>query len=579
MKILLYTRLENDTGGDEALLNILQSYLLQKLERGSEVHLCLSYDKASEARAKKIRIKWLKNLEEKELEGQIWLFLTPESSFEKSVTGIKCKYLDISPKTIESYKNSLSTLDATVTWYIKDQKGYNLYKKEGGRTVPLTLKSIELPKLQQRNCYIALQHSDSEEDYPLYVLKNKSIYYYKTIDDSEPKKFSLEFAASKVLAQLRKKASQAAKPLSNDELRMIASFTCYMPAELLMNEEEYNQVEDYFAQIPENFSTERIFWQCFTELTSSLDLFVMAGWAHAQKPITAQYLRAALEIPDTCKIVLSCVPGMSINVNKFLTALQEKQRYPHVYALQPGVGARGGFPILPTLTKSSIEDRDVREKWKSHIGTTYEPYMDSIGETRKDRLIVIYCSKDAPGIHGERFLQKISEEVDPREYPVLLIGAIPKSKECERWEQLCAARDFPCSIIRRTDSTQILMRGLRDAQYSMATGSYSILEARYLEINHCRYLCPPHMVELGNMLEDAGEEVVKQAFAQGQDALNELGDLPLTGECPLLEPQSAWNQKDSWRRYLEEALDTSEVLEGQELSTTTTTTSTSIFIG
>ncbi|STX41661.1 Uncharacterised protein [Legionella donaldsonii] len=569
MRILLYTRLENDTGGDEALLNILQFYLLQQLEKGTEVHLCLSYDTASEARAKKIRTKWLKNLEEKGLEGQVWLFLTAESSFEKSVTGIKCKYLDIGQKTIESYK-SLNTLDATVTWYIKAQDGYHLYKKEAKRIVPLTLKSTEPPKLEQRNCYIALQHSGSEKDFPLYVLKNKSIYYYKTIDDSKPKKFSLEFAASKVLQQLRKKASGAAKLLSNDELRMITSFTCYIPPELLMNEEEYNLVEDYFAQIPENFSTDRIFWQSFTELTKSLDLFVMAGWAHAQKPITAQYLRAALEIPITCKIVLSCVPGMSINVNNFLTALQDKQKYSHVFALQPGIGARGGFPLLPTLTKLSIEDREVRNKWKSHIGTAYEPHLDSVGETGKDKLIVIYCSKDAPGAPGEEFLQQIALKVDPKEYPVLLIGAIEESEACKRWKLICAQRDFSCSVIPRTKNTQILMRGLRDAQYSMATGSYSILEARYLEIHHCRYLCPPHMIELGNMLEEAGERAIEQAFAQGQEALSELSRLPhQTDECHFLDPQSAWDQKNSWRRYLEEALNTSDVPEALELESTT----------
>src|SRR5690606_26086035 len=147
--------------------------------------------------------------------------------FEKSVTGIKCRYLDIGQKTIESYKNALPTLDATVTWYIKAQDRYHLYKKkdkEVPKAEPLALKSGQAPELEQRNCYIALQKSESENEYPLYVLKSKSIYYYKTIDDSEPKKFSLEFA-SKVRDQLKKKVSRAAKLLSNDELRMIASFT------------------------------------------------------------------------------------------------------------------------------------------------------------------------------------------------------------------------------------------------------------------------------------------------------------------------------------------------------------------
>ncbi|WP_019217539.1 hypothetical protein [Legionella tunisiensis] len=569
MRILLYTRLENDTGGDEALLNILQSYLLQNLEKDTEVHLCLSYDIASEARAEKIEAKWIKNLEDRELKGQVWRFLTAESSFEKSVTGVKCRY--ISSKNITG--NSLNTLDGTVTWYIKYQDKYYLYKKGNGGALELTLNENEnVPNLKQRNCYISEQKSECEDNYPLYVLKDRSIDYYRSVE-SKPKKFSLE-TAPRSLVQLRTKVKKGISSLSNDELRIINSFTCYMPTELLMTKKEYNLVEDHFVQIPENLSEDKARWQDFTELTRNLDVFVMAGWAHAQKPITAQYLKTALEIPQDCKVVLSCVPGMSINVNGFVTALQERQKYRYVYALQPGVRAKGGFPILPALTKHSIKDPKVREKWKLHIGEDYESNMHDTGKTGQDKLIVIYCSKDAPDGHGEAFLENIAKKIElgsRKDYPVLLIGAIPGSIECKRWKKACALREFPCSIIPRTESTQILMRGLRDARYSMATGSYSILEARYLEINHCKYLCPPHMAALGDMLENAKEDAVQQAFQQGQAALEELSRLPMDGyDAELLCPDSAWDKKDSWMNYLEEAF--VGMSEGQEPSTTMTTT-------
>lgn len=605
MKILFYTRLEGDTGGDETFLNTLQFYLLQNLKKGegTEVHLCLSYDLPSKARALKIEARFLKTLEEKGLDGTVWLFFTNENCFEKSVLPVKSRYLDIGRKTITDFQTALPTLDAGITWYIKARDGHYIYnkeliskkelikkeltsKKESGKeevveeegegeeevssiqvwTPPpkLSLQGKIAPNLVQRNCYMALQPSKSEQMYPLYVLGPQNIYYYKDID-AQPIEFSLESAPKKKMLALQKNIEKnRAKliTLNNDDLKTITNFTCYIPNELLMTEEEYRAIDDSFS-IPEDFRDAKATWQQFTKLTSSLDLFVMAGWAHLQTDVAARYIKADLQIPDTCKILLSCVPGMSINAYKFLTGLKDIQRHPQLYVFQTGIGVSGGFPLLPTLTKESIERSEVRLKWRLHI-SAYDSYMDETGRVRGDRLIVIYCSKDGPGTSGTKFLQKISKEIVPGDYPVLLIGATKGSDEYQEWEKECGMRGLQsCTAIPRTESSQVLMRGLRDAQYSMATGAYSILEARYLEIGHCAYLCPPHMTQLGNMLEEAGERAIREAFVQGTKALEELSQLPLDYAGHLFQTQFAWHKKDfsewklAWEKYLEASLEPS----------------------
>ncbi len=612
MKILFYTRLEGNTGGDETLLNTLKFYLLEKLPERTEVNLCLSYDSVSEARAIRITKEWQETLNGKNLNGDVFLFLTKESSFEKSVSPVKYRYIDLRGKKITG--NIASSLDQALTWYIKSNEEYFAHSK--GEYHSLTVRGdVSKVKLKEKKCYAALEKAELSAMYPLFVLKDlkdidelkglkdlkelkielnkielkdKAIFYYAD-GDSPAKKFPLA-SLSKSLLQLKfklDKSKEKVELLSDSELKMMTSLTTYIPEDLLITESEYQTIEQNL-EIPELLVKEKTNWVNFKHLTRSLDLFVMAGWAHLQSAITARYIKEELELPLNCKILLSCVPGMSINVFGFVTGLKEEPSYKNLYVMQTGIGVSGGFPLLPSLTKEGIERPQVRDAWlmnvlklgdtnqegddrdvTDQVAINYKQYMNDKGVACQDKLIVIYCSKDEPGESGASFLQKISEQIneeDRENYHVLLIGASPNSTAYKLWERACQLRDFKYTALPRTASTEgisgteILMRGLRDAQFSMATGSYSILEARYLGIEHCVYLSPPHMRQLGDMLENAPKNSIKHAFEQGQIALEELCQLPLPEyEGNLFNRDSAWNKGDSsewkpgWQKYLEEA--------------------------
>lgn len=555
MKILFYTRLEGNTGGDETFLNTLKFYLVEQLTEGIEANLCLSYDELSEGRARKIADAWNRTLKEKNLTGQVFLFLTDGRNLEKSILPVKCRYINLGTKTIEKNR-TLDTLNEALTWYIKSPEGYSVRVKKKNSLLPI--------KGDQEGvflCYAALHASKQGVNYPLFVIDvDKTLYYYKD-SVSLAQEYSLLTGSPKVLPGLVSRIGKSKSQLvvlDEAELKAITTFTSYIPEELLITDAEYQTI-DQNLEIPGSLVYERARWLAFKRLTSSLDLFVMAGWAHLQSRVTAEYLKTELELPLDCKVLLSSVPGMSVNVFGFVTGLKEEPSYQNLHVLQPGIGTTGGFPLLPTLKKAGIERQQVREEWMAHVSECKQ-YMSETGETRQDKLIVIYCSKDAPGLSGIGFLQSISEQVNVRDYHVLLIGANPDSYECNLWVKQCILRDLTYTLSPRTASTEVLMRGLRDAEFSMATGSYSILEARYLDIAHCVYLCPPHMKQLGDMLEKAPREGIEQAFKQGQIALNELMELlspEYRGE--LFNSNLAWKLDDSsewklsWQQYLEDS--------------------------
>lgn len=394
------------------------------------------------------------------------------------------------------------------------------------------------------------------------------LYYYKNIDDSSPKKFSLNRDQPRLLKGLPGKLQKGRKQimaLELNDLKAITTYTAYIPEEVLITDNEYQGILESFS-ITEDLTEKSSAWKKFRILTGSLDLFVMAGWAHLQSQVTAEYLNTELEIPENCKILLSSVPGMSVNGCNFVTGLVDEQNFKNVHVLQPGIGTNVGFPILPTLSMETIGDQEIRHQWVSHIkkftGSDFLNNFDNSGQEKKDKLIVIYCSKDCPGQTGAFFLQNAKNIIkNPREYPVLLIGSDPQSKAYELWQSQCTLHGFKCVALPRTERTEILMRGFRDAEFSMATGAYSILEARYLKISHCEYLCPPHMIQLGNMLEKTQDEYIDVAFVQGQKALKELEDFPLPHyNGNLFTHESAWGTPDptgypGWKKYLKESVD------------------------
>ena len=392
MNILVYTRIENNTGGDETLLSLLIPSLIKNLSEGANVSLALSHDDASEARALNIKAKWEKLMQDKGFKQNVWLF-------------------------------------------------------EGN-------------------------------------------------------------SGSSALT------------------------SCLCVTHKLMGKQ----------------------WKNFQLFTKEADYFVIAGWSHQLTSKSAKYLKEQLKLQTNCKILLCAVPGMSINAKGFQDSLHQLDY--KVYSFQLGIGAACGIPMINTLTQSLIETDNIRMDWLKHIGEEFTEYTSFEAEKRLDKLIVIYCSKDNPGLSGITFLENISKEIIPDEYPVLLIGSTEINFKL--WNELCLSYGFrSCTPINRTAHSGVLMRGLRDAKYSMATGAYSILEARYLEIDHCEYLCPPHMKQLGDMLSNSSNKDFKAAFLLGEEALEELGELPLADFQPKkTQAENSWrhSEKDGWRNYLSNSL-------------------------
>ena len=283
------------------------------------------------------------------------------------------------------------------------------------------------------------------------------------------------------------------------------------------------------------------FIQRSTVSSSGLDIFIIAGWAHQLDETDANYMLSTLRIPCNTKLLMCVPPGSRITTG-FLNALIVRG-YDNVFYLQPGLElGDAGFPMPASLNSAYMASQDCRNIWVEQIRNQAPATEEGLctGEPRGDKLIVIYCSKDKPGTKGGQFMAACAAEVlrekteqlipegenedDLNEYHVILIGANDANRTA--WVNTCRAFQVKSvATIGRTASSEVLMRSLRDAKFSMATGSFSILEAKKLRIMHCAYLCPPHLRSLGDILESRSE-LLANAFERGDDVLEELQDFP-----------------------------------------------------
>lgn len=266
-----------------------------------------------------------------------------------------------------------------------------------------------------------------------------------------------------------------------------------------------------------------------------LDIFVVAGWSHLQNARAAVYLKEMIKVPSAAKILLCTPPGGYIDFNGFKSTMREIG-YHNLFCFQPGLHEMAGFPLPNVLSRDIIMSEQVREHWERHILENFEAGSGvDIGmrfnRADKDNLIVIYCSKDGPGQKGIEFIDEIRAEraANLNDYTVLLVGAEEGSSAHREWHELLSGDDevpaLNSCVLPRTERSEILMRGLHDAEYSMATGSFSILEAKSVGIHHCRYLSPPHLTDFGRILDGAEQVQVEGAFERGNITLVELGRL------------------------------------------------------
>jgi hypothetical protein len=569
MKALFYTRLEGNTGGDEALLNVFKEHMLKNIPEKSEIHLCISYDEISKERTEKVKKIWQDELKKKNVTGEVWLFLTKERSLEKSIPGIRNKYVEFK----KANDNTLTALDTSIDWYIHETESGKYYLLRSG-TKPN--KKLELPetgsslKLTAKTCFFSRERSSNPSEYPLLVLTEEArgdkreLAYYKDMSVTSPEIFPVVDNSKKfqsIVKELDKK-SQAVLKLTDTHLNNLRGQFGFLPKEVLLTNTEMQQIRNNL-EFPNEVLNQLDEWDKFKNLTCSLDTFVFAGWAHLQNQLTAKHLKKEFELRTECKILLGCVPGMSINGYGFVTGLTNHTDFKNVHVLQTGIKGNGGFPMMSKLTKEAMLDSKTRQAWLNHIGKGFEENVDPSGKKRMDKLIVIYCSKDAPDVAGMNFLQKTEEklrkaEERPENWPVILVGTNTESEAYAQWERVCKLRSFPVFPIARTEVTEILMRGLHDAKYAMATGSYSILEARYLGIGHCKYLAPPHMRILTAMLDEAKKEkerkpniteeegIMHQTFVNGKTAGEELSKY-LSPNCNnnFFDRQHAWSITDA----------------------------------
>ncbi len=239
---------------------------------------------------------------------------------------------------------------------------------------------------------------------------------------------------------------------------------------------------------------------------SNLDLFIVAGWAHQLNSNGADHFDNTLKVPKATKILLCAPPGGYIDRRNIGRGIQNesmknaliRRDYHNVYCLQPGVHLAGGLFISPSTTLNAVQQDQTRTAWLTHLSAAglqkqLAPKLKEVGNKAKDELVVIYCSKDSPGRRGQEFIEQIAQ-VHKKNYPVLLVGTKEGSiisENYKKWATLCGENGLTSYPLPRTTKTEILMRGLHDAEYLMATGSFSILEAKKLGLHNCAYLAPP----------------------------------------------------------------------------------------
>lgn len=285
----------------------------------------------------------------------------------------------------------------------------------------------------------------------------------------------------------------------------------------------------------------------FINKKPAIDLFVVAGWAHQLNQSSAQHIKDQLKIPLTSKILLCAPPGGYID-NKNMSKLSNecsmktellKFDYHKIYCLQPGVFAKGGLLISPSITLEALQESDTRKAWLTFVEKNLsvkeweqvEKRFKDVSEKERDECIVIYCSKDKPGDRGREFIENIIE----KNYPVILIGTNDKGENSDNyvyWETLCEENSLTVYSMPRTSTSEVLMRGLQDAEYAMATGAFSILEAKKLGLHHCAYLSPPHLQDFAFFIEESGRNELEIAFRQGEKTLEELSRLPKINYLP-----------------------------------------------
>lgn len=278
-------------------------------------------------------------------------------------------------------------------------------------------------------------------------------------------------------------------------------------------------------------------WQKYRPQIAENDLFVMAGWAHLQSSKSITFFEKQLSIkPEQTRFLLCSPPVMPINSNGIVTGKQGDgglvSKGFEVSCMQFGINEPAGLVVPHNINREAMLSQQTRDLWVSQAAQQTDGKVtlsnDSSPSAQSDEVAVIYCSKDLPNQYAHDWLSMITKEYagQLQQLPVLLIGS--DSDNNQAWLDTLA--EFNLSnvhLLQRTASSAILMRALRDAKYSMATGSFSILEAQYLGINHCHYLAPDHMLTLQQQLAEHQDtpQAISAAFDRGSLALESVNML------------------------------------------------------
>lgn len=557
-KIVFYTRIENDTGGDEAVLNILHDSFSSNMA-SYEVYLCLVYDAASKARARRIEQRWREDCKNAGVDFGSFLFKAKKELIEDTAILAEARYAEFDNKS-QGFQNTFKTLDPRLTWIMKNKHDGNLYivdsryidedsKKPG---IELHLAEDESLDTQYVQCY-AQYHADSSssgEDgdqvvkgagvapkakktqFPLFSLAENKVRYYASAEVA-----ALQFAIDPTAVKNAKYSALATQiktkniimKLNEDDLSAILSCTRQVPDELKLKDSDWAKIAKSETSPCRDIIAHREAWFKFQEACQSASIFVFAGWAHLHTSKTATYLKDVLKIPEDCRFLLCSQPGSVVNSLGLEGGMHAAFKKENVFAYEPGVDTELGLPLLSALTREMISLPDYRQQWIAH--STLNDLAPKLSlESRCDQLIVIYCSKDKINSDAQNLLNKIKKEIECSEkqlidYRLILVGTNQHNKTAWESHIKLAFPGCQCLFVERTANSGILMRGFHDAEYGMATGAFTILEAYSLGIWHCEYWAPPHMKGLSQMLsvrDDAGKQRIGGAIARGRHVMAAL---------------------------------------------------------